>query len=67
MGKIHEFALYSGDDCIGTGTAKSLAKIRGVLPGHIRYLSTPTHQRRLAKSKRPTGRAVYAVKLGEMV
>lgn len=64
MTKEHEFALYSGDNCIGTGTAKELAALRKVLPGHIRYLSTPAHQRRLAKSKIPTGRAIYTIKLG---
>lgn len=64
MSKEHEFALYSGENCIGTGTAKDLAAKRGVLPGHIRYLSTPAHQRRLARSKKPTGRAIYTIKLG---
>ena len=64
MSREHEFALYSGEDCIGTGTAKELAKVRGVLPGHIRYLSTPAHQRKLLKSKNPTGRAIYTIKLG---
>lgn len=64
MSKPHEFALYNGDDCIGTGTAKELAALRNVKPKHIRYLSTPTHQRKLAKSKNPTGRAIYAIKLG---
>lgn len=60
----HEFALYYGDEPAGTGTAKELAKKMGVLPGHIRHLSTPTHQRKLARSKNPTGRAKYTIKLG---
>ncbi|HEU5187081.1 MAG TPA: hypothetical protein VFT87_01115 [Candidatus Saccharimonadales bacterium] len=64
MGKPHEFAIYAGDDFVASGTAKELAKKFGFKPEHVRYLSTPAHQRKLAKSKKPTGRAKYAIKLG---
>lgn len=64
MSKEHEYALYYGDDPAGSGTAKELAARMNVKPGHIRYLSTPAHQRKLARSKRPTGRAKYTIKLG---
>lgn len=64
MSNPHEFALYAGDDCLGTGTARELATKMGVKPGHIRYLSTPAHQRKLARAKKPTGKAKYTIKLG---
>lgn len=66
MSKQHEFAMYRGDDCLGTGTAKELAKQWNVLPGHIRYLSTPAHQRRMKKTKKQPSNARYTIKLGEL-
>lgn len=65
MAKEHEFALYSGDGYLDGGTAKELAKKYRCRPEWIRHMSTPTYRRRLARSKNPTGRAKYAIKLGE--
>jgi hypothetical protein len=62
--KAHEFAIYAGDTFVDVGTARELAERMGCLPGHIKYLSTPAHRRKLKRSKKPTGRAKYAVKLG---
>lgn len=64
MSKPHEFAIYAGDDFIASGTSKELAEKLGVNPKWIRHMSTPTYLRRLAETKRPTGCAKYAVKLG---
>jgi hypothetical protein len=64
VSREHEFALYCGDDPRGSGTAKELAEQMGVTPAYVRYLSSPAHQRRLARSIRPTGNAKYTVKLG---
>lgn len=64
MSKQHEFALYAGDTFVSVGTAKELAKELEVKPNTIRFLSTPSYQRRMASRKKPTGRAKYTVKLG---
>ena len=58
------FAIYRGEKFIDTGTAKELAAKLNVQPRFIRYLSTPAHQRRLARSKNPSGDALLAIKLG---
>lgn len=65
MSKEHEFALYEGENIIDIGTAKELATKLGVKVDWIRHMSTPAHQRKLAKSKEPTGKARLTVKLGE--
>lgn len=64
MSKQHEFAMYQLDECLGTGTAKELAKKWNVLPEYIRYLSTPAHKRRMARTKRQPSKARYTIKLG---
>lgn len=58
------YAIYRGEKFIDTGTAKELAAKLNVQPRFIRYLSTPAHQRRLQRSKNPTGDALIAIKLG---
>lgn len=60
----HEYAMYRLDDCLGTGTAKELAKQWGVTREYIKYMSSPAHLRRMLKSKKQPSRARYVVKLG---
>ena len=65
MGKEKIFALYKGDDLLGIGTAKELAKERNVKPNFIRYLSTPSNLKRINKRKNnKTSKALISVKLG---
>lgn len=66
MSKTCEFAMYRLDDCLGTGTAKELAKQWQCTPAYIRYLSTPAHQRRMARAKKQPSKARYVVKLGTL-
>jgi hypothetical protein len=58
----HEFAIYRGDDFLDSGTAKELAAKYGCLPTWIKHMSTPTHMRKIRKSKK----AKYTVKLGSL-
>lgn len=59
------FALYKGDNLLGIGTAKELAKERNVSPNFIRYLSTPANLRRINKRKNnKPSKALISVKLG---
>lgn len=54
MSRIHQFALYRGDEHIATGTAKELAAMRNVTDGYIRLL---------ARTKATTGEGLHATKL----
>lgn len=65
MTKEKIFALYKGDNLLGIGTAKELAKERNVNPNFIRYLSTPANLRRINKRKNnKPSKALISVKLG---
>lgn len=65
MSKEKIFALYKGDEFLGSGTAKELAKERNVNPNFIRYLSTPANLRRINKRKNnKPSKALISVKLG---
>lgn len=59
---MSEFAVYKGDELISVGTAKECAEHMGVTPKYIRWMTTPTGQKRLASRKHPE-RCTYAVRL----
>lgn len=62
--KTLEYAVYKGDELIAMGTPAECAAIMNVQPSYIKWLTTPTHKRRLANRKRPE-RCTTAVKLSE--
>ena len=49
--QIKEYALYEGDELIGTGTVKELAEKFGVKPSTIAYYHTPTYGNRTSEAK----------------
>lgn len=61
------FALYKGEKCIDMGTAKEIAKRRGVTPEFIKYLSTPANLKRIdtRKNKDKPSNAMICVKIEE--
>ena len=47
------YVLYRGDELLGVGTTKELAKAHGVKPETIYFYSTPSYKRRFkSDSKR---------------
>ena len=42
------YALYKGDDCIATGTAKEIAEQTGVSVKTIHFYSTPSYKKRVS-------------------
>ncbi|MEC0169887.1 hypothetical protein [Paenibacillus graminis] len=50
---MKEYAVYKGENLLAIGTAQKCAKELGVHPEYIRWLTTPTAKRRLAKRKNP--------------
>lgn len=50
---VKEYAVYKGDELIAMGTAVECAEIMNVQPSYIKWLTTPTHKRRLANRKSP--------------
>ena len=61
------FALYKGEKFIDIGTAKEIAKRRGVTPEFIKYLSTPANLKRIdtRKNKNKQSNAMICVKIEE--
>lgn len=61
------FALYKGEEFIDIGTAKEIAKRRGVTPEFIKYLSTPANLKRIdtRKNKNRISNAMICVKIEE--
>lgn len=51
--KRYEYALYKGDDFIDVGTAQELARKLKVTVDYIKWMTTPTAQKR-NKGKRMT-------------
>jgi hypothetical protein len=47
------FAVYKGDSLICIGTIKECAAQMGVQPDTVKFYTTPTYQKRLAKRKNP--------------
>jgi len=41
-----EYALYRGDEFVAVGTARELARKRGVKPSTIRFMASPAYRRR---------------------
>ena len=50
--QVKEYALYKGDELIGTGTVKELADKFGVKPSTISYYHTPTNRTSETKGRR---------------
>ena len=48
-----EYVAYKGEEVIAIGTDIECAKTLGVSPKTVRFYTTPTHRRRIAKSKKP--------------
>ena len=46
------YALYKGEECLGIGTIKELAKELNVKEDTIRFYTTPTYKKRVKKSKK---------------
>lgn len=55
---VKEYAVYKGDNLVCIGTAKECAAEMGVQPETIKFYTTPTYQKRLAKRKK-TSKAGY--------
>ena len=49
---MEEYAIYKGDTYLFSGTAEECANYRGVKVETIKYWTTPTYEKRLAKRKR---------------
>lgn len=49
---MNEYAIYKGEEILGIGTISELAKMRGVLPGTIRYYTMPAYQKKVEKRKK---------------
>ena len=47
-----EYAVYKGENLVCIGTAKECAEEMNVLPETIKFYTTPTYQKRLAKRKK---------------
>jgi hypothetical protein len=48
-----EYVVYKGDSLICIGTIKECAAHMGVQPDTVKFYTTPTYQKRLAKRKNP--------------
>lgn len=48
-----EYAVYKGDSVVCIGTLNECAVYMGVLPETVRFYTTPTYQKRVAKRKNP--------------
>lgn len=46
-----EYALYKGDELIGMGTKKELAKQLGVKPQTIHFYATPSYTNRTSEKR----------------
>lgn len=61
---MKEYALYKGDELIGSGTLEELAEMRGVKPSTIYFYSMPTYQNRY-KPKKSRSNRLIAIKLDD--
>lgn len=57
-----EFAIYKGDTFMFIGTAEYCAKIMGVKPEFIKWLTTPTAKKRF-ENRKDKSKALTAVRL----
>ena len=48
---VKVYALYKGEECLGIGTLKELAKELNVQYKTMRFYTTPTYKRRVKKGK----------------
>ncbi|MBN2878673.1 MAG: hypothetical protein JXN65_03490 [Clostridia bacterium] len=51
---MKEFALYKGEDLLGIGTIKELAKKNNVKEATIKFYGTNSYKRRVEKRQRST-------------
>lgn len=49
---MRQYAVYKGDDIMAIGTAEECAEALHVQSKYIRWLTTPTAKKRLAKRKK---------------
>lgn len=49
---MQEYAVYKGDEFLCIGTVKECAAELGVLTETIKFYTTPTYQKRLARRKK---------------
>ncbi len=59
-----EYAVYQGEEHLVTGTAEECAEKLGIEPDTIKWLTTPSGQKRIANRKNPD-RARTAVRLDD--
>lgn len=60
--RLKEYALYKGDEIIGIGTVKELAKITNVKEKTIRFYLNPSYKKRAMTNK---GNHRVLIKIGE--
>ena len=53
-----EYTLYKGEEQLHTGTIEELAALRGVKVSTMKYLLSPTYEKRLANRKEVSGALV---------
>lgn len=49
--KNKEYAMYKGEECLGIGTLKELAKRFNIKVKTMYFYTTPTYKRRVKKGK----------------
>ena len=59
--KLKEYAVYKGENLVCIGTAKECAAEMGVLPETIKFYTTPTYQKRLARRKKSSAAGYLTV------
>lgn len=52
MREVKEYALYKGEELLGMGTKKEIAKQLGVSPSTVGYYGTPVYARRTSDKGR---------------
>jgi hypothetical protein len=49
----NEYAVYQGEELLVIGTAKECAAYLGIKPESVKWMTTPSAQKRIAQRKRP--------------
>ncbi|MED1403893.1 hypothetical protein P4U07_13835 [Bacillus mycoides] len=49
---LKEYVVYKGESLLCIGTIQECADYMGVLPATVRFYTTPSYQRKLAKRKK---------------
>ena len=66
MKTLSEYALYRGDELLGVGTVRTLAKELGYEQSYIKWLKTPTYKKRVA-ARKYSNRAMALVEIEDDV